>query len=211
VIGVVKNSRTQHLTGSFRPYFYRPLTQSYLTPVTLQLRTALPAATAVHQAVDLIHSLAPAMPVFDVQTMTQALDTLNGLLLYQVGAALTASLGTLGLLLGLVGVYGVVSYAAAQRTHEIGIRMALGADRRNVLGLVLRSALAQLGLGLAIGIPLALALGRVLAGQLYGVKSYDPSILALSAVILAACALFAASVPAQHASKVDPLVALRYE
>src|SRR6266566_456490 len=77
VIGIAKNSRTQHLTGSFRPFFYRPFAQHYLTPVTLQLRTALPEATAFHQAVDLIHSLAPAMPVFDVQTMTQALDTLK--------------------------------------------------------------------------------------------------------------------------------------
>jgi ABC-type antimicrobial peptide transport system permease subunit len=89
--------------------------------------------------------------------------------------------------------------------------MALGADRRNILGLVLRSALVQLGAGLAIGIPIALAGGRVLAGQLYSVKSYDPLILGLAAVILAACGLFAASIPARHATKVDPLIALRYE
>jgi ABC-type antimicrobial peptide transport system permease subunit len=90
-------------------------------------------------------------------------------------------------------------------------KVPLGAHRRNILGLVLRSALVQLGAGLAIGIPIALAGGRVLAGQLYSVKSYDPLILGLAAVILAACALSAASVPAQHATKVDPLIALRYE
>ena len=89
--------------------------------------------------------------------------------------------------------------------------MALGAERRNVLGLVLRAALAQLGIGLAIGIPAALAGGRVLAGQLYGVKSDDPIILSLAVVILAACALLAASVPARRATPVDPIVALRYE
>jgi ABC-type antimicrobial peptide transport system permease subunit len=89
--------------------------------------------------------------------------------------------------------------------------MALGADRKNVLGLVLRSALAQLGLGLAIGIPVALAGGRVLAGQLYGVKSYDPIILGLAAIVLVAFALIAASVPAGRAASADPLVALRYE
>jgi len=126
-------------------------------------------------------------------------------------ARLAELFGVLALLLACVGLYGVTAYAVARRTNEIGIRMALGADRKNVLGLVLRSALAQLGLGLAIGMPVALAGGRVLAGQLYGVKSYDPSILGLAAVILAACALFAASVPAQHATKVDPLIALRYE
>ena len=126
-------------------------------------------------------------------------------------ARLAELFGVLALILACVGLYGVTAYAVAQRTNEIGIRMALGADRRNVLGLVLRSALAQLGLGLAIGIPVALAGGRVLAGQLYGVKSYDPIILGLAAMVLVAFALFAASVPARRAASADPLVALRYE
>lgn len=211
VIGVVKNSRTQHLTGSFRPYFYRPLTQSYLTPVTLQLRTALPAATAFHQAVDLIHSLAPAMPVFDVQTMTQALDTLNGLLLYQVGAALTASLGTLGLLLGLVGVYGVVSYAAAQRTHEIGIRMALGAARSSVLKMILRQGLIVTAAGVLVGALLAGAIGRLARDLLAGVSPIDPLTYACASGLLAAVSLLACYIPARRAMRVDPMVALRYE
>jgi macrolide transport system ATP-binding/permease protein len=211
VIGVVKNSRTQHLTGSFRPYFYRPLTQSYLTPVTLQLRTALPAATAVHQAVDLIHSLAPAMPVFDVQTMTQALDTLNGLLLYQVGAALTASLGTLGLLLGLVGVYGVVSYAAAQRTHEIGIRMALGAARSSVLKMILRQGLILTAAGVLVGALLAGAIGRLARDLLAGVSPMDPLTYVCASGLLAAVSLLACYIPARRAMRVDPMVALRYE
>src|SRR2546430_17117568 len=95
--------------------------------------------------------------------------------------------------------------------RSIGIRMALGADRANVLGLVLRAALTQLGLGLAIGIPAALAGGYLLANQLYGVKNYDPIILGLAAMILAACAMFAAFVPARRAMKGDPMVAFRYE
>src|SRR6266436_5982802 len=121
--------------------------------------------------------------------------------------------GTLdmALILACVGLYGISAYAVAQRSNEIGIRMALGADRRSVLGLVLRGALAQLGLGLAIGIPVALAGGRVLAGQLYGVKSYDPMTLGLAAMVLVASALLAASVPARRATSVDPLVALRFE
>jgi ABC-type antimicrobial peptide transport system permease subunit len=126
-------------------------------------------------------------------------------------ARLTELFGLLALILACVGLYGISAYAVAQRTNEIGIRMALGADRRNVLGLVLRGALAQLGLGLAIGIPAALAGGRVLADQLYGVKSHDPMILGLAAVILAACAVLAVSVPARRATRVDPIVALRYE
>ena len=89
--------------------------------------------------------------------------------------------------------------------------MALGADRKNVLGLVLRGTVVQLGIGLATGIPIALAGGRVLAGQLYGVKNYDPIILGLAATILVASALLAASVPAHRAASLDPLIALRYE
>ena len=126
-------------------------------------------------------------------------------------ARLAEVFGLLALILACLGLYGVTAYAVTRRTNEIGIRMALGADRRNVLALVLRGALVQLGIGLAIGIPVALASGLVLASQLYGVKSYDPSILTLAAVILTACALLAASVPARHATKVDPLIALRYE
>jgi predicted permease len=126
-------------------------------------------------------------------------------------ARLTELFGALAVILACVGLYGVIAYSVARRVNEIGIRMTLGADRRSVLGLVLRSALAQLGWGLAIGIPAALAGGRVLAGQLYGVKSYDPTILGLAAVVLAACAILAASLPARRAMRVDPMVALRYE
>jgi ABC-type lipoprotein release transport system permease subunit len=126
-------------------------------------------------------------------------------------ARLAEVFGLLALILACLGLYSVTAYAVTRRTNEIGIRMALGADRRNVLGLVLRSALVQLAIGLAIGIPVALASGLVLAGQLYGVKSYDPSILTLASVILAVCALLAASVPAWRATKLDPLIALRYE
>ncbi|HLA60642.1 MAG TPA: FtsX-like permease family protein, partial [Nitrospiraceae bacterium] len=119
--------------------------------------------------------------------------------------------GAVALILACVGLYGVTAYAVARRTNEIGIRMALGADRANVLGLVLRAALTQLGLGLAIGIPAALAGGHLLAHQLYGVKSYDPTILGAAALVLAACAILAASIPARRATRVDPIVALRYE
>jgi macrolide transport system ATP-binding/permease protein len=126
-------------------------------------------------------------------------------------ARLTELFGLLALVLACVGLYGVTAFAVARQTNEIGVRMALGADRRNVLGLVLRAAFAQLGLGLAIGIPAALAGGRMLERQLYGVKSHDPMILGLATVILTACAVLAALVPARRATRVDPIVALRYE
>ena len=126
-------------------------------------------------------------------------------------ARLTELFGALALILACVGLYGVTAYGVARRTNEIGIRMALGADRRNVLGLVLRAAIFQLGLGVAIGIPATLAGGNLLASQLYGVKSYDPVILGVATVVLAGCAIVAAYVPARRATRVDPLVALRYE
>ena len=211
VIGVVKNSRTQHLSGSFDPYFYRPLAQDYQVPITLQLRTGLPPATAIHEAVGVIHSLSPAMPVFDIQPMTQALETLNGLLLFELGAALTASLGILGLLLALVGVYGVVSYAASQRTHEIGIRMALGATPQQVLKTVFGQGLVVTLTGVLIGAVSASAIGRLARDFLSGVSPMDPLTYLCASGLLAAATLIACYIPARRATRVDPMAALRHE
>jgi len=126
-------------------------------------------------------------------------------------ARLAELFGVLALILACVGVYGVTAYAVARRTNEIGIRMALGAERKNILVMVLRSALTQLAAGLAVGIPVALAGGHVLADQLYGVHHYDPMTVGLAAIVLAGSALVAACVPARRAASLDPLIALRYE
>jgi ABC-type antimicrobial peptide transport system permease subunit len=119
--------------------------------------------------------------------------------------------GLLALVLASVGLYGVTAYSVARRTNEIGVRMALGADRNSVVAMVLRGAFSQVSLGLAIGIPAGLAAGRVLASQLYQVKSYDPFVLGIATVSLASCAFLAGFLPARRAAKVDPMVALRYE
>jgi ABC-type antimicrobial peptide transport system permease subunit len=126
-------------------------------------------------------------------------------------ARLTELFGLLALIVACVGLYGVTAYNVARRTNEIGIRMALGAGRARVLAMVLRGALLQVALGLALGIPTALAGCRLLSSFLYGVKSYDPTILGLAIATLAACALLAGIIPARRAAKVDPMVALRYE
>jgi len=126
-------------------------------------------------------------------------------------ARLAELFGVVALVLACVGLYGVTAYAVERRTNEIGIRMALGADRRNVLRSVLRSVLAQVGLGLVFGIPVALAGGRVLAGQLYGLRSYDPITIGYATAILVGFAVLAALIPARRATRVDPMVALRCE
>jgi ABC-type antimicrobial peptide transport system permease subunit len=126
-------------------------------------------------------------------------------------AKLTLIFGALALALAAIGLYGVTAYTVEQRTGEIGIRMALGADRGNVLGMVLRGAFWQVAIGLAIGIPAAIGAGRAMNDQLYVVKPYDPAILALAAVALALAALAAAVVPARRALSVNPTDALRAE
>jgi len=124
---------------------------------------------------------------------------------------LTGLFGMLALVLACVGLYGVTAYSVARRTREIGIRMALGAGRPNVLRLVLHGALVQLGVGLAVGIPAALAAGRLLASQLYGVKGYDLPTLGLAALVLSGCALAAGFIPAWRAASIAPVDALRSE
>ena len=126
-------------------------------------------------------------------------------------ARLAELFGALALILACVGLYGVTAYMVARRTNEIGIRMALGADRGKVLRMVLRGALAQVALGVAIGIPVALAGGRLLSSTLFGVKAHDPVIFTLAALVLGCCALGAGFVPARRASSLDPIAALREE
>jgi ABC-type antimicrobial peptide transport system permease subunit len=117
----------------------------------------------------------------------------------------------MALLLAAVGLYGVMAYMVAQSTNEIGVRMALGADRANVIGLVLRGAFRRVAIGLALGIPLAVGAGRLLAAQLWGVRAWDPLALAVAAGSLAVCAFIAAMIPALRAAAISPMTALRAE
>jgi predicted permease len=216
VVGVVEDAKYQDTRGPAYATFFLPLLQAALPGEPLrgwvraiELHVAgkpenlEPAVRKALAAID------PNLTVRDMVSFgEQVARNFNQ---ERLIARLTELFGALALILACVGLYGVTAYGVARRTNEIGIRMALGADRRNVLGLVLRAAVAQLGLGLAIGIPAALAGGHLLAHQLYGVKSYDPAILGAAALVLAACAIFAASVPARRATRVDPIVALHYE
>jgi ABC-type antimicrobial peptide transport system permease subunit len=126
-------------------------------------------------------------------------------------ATLTTLFGALGLTLAAVGLYGVMSYSVEQRTNEIGLRMALGADRGHVVRMVLRGAFWQVGIGLGLGIPLAVLAGKLMKDQLFGVRPWDPVMLAASTVLLTLAALVASVVPARRAAGVEPMVALRNE
>jgi ABC-type antimicrobial peptide transport system permease subunit len=126
-------------------------------------------------------------------------------------ATLTTLFGVLGLLLAAVGLYGVMAYMVEQRTGEIGIRMALGADRWRVVKMVLRGAFSQVGIGLALGIPAAILAGWLMKDQLFGVKPWDPVMLVFATLLLALAAVLASVIPARRAAGVEPMVALRNE
>src|SRR6202011_6242177 len=144
----------------------------------------VPPETFVRQVEAQIHELDPNLPVYDVMTMEKSLTGANGFFLYKMGAAFAGTLGALGLLLAVVGVYGVVSHNAASRTHEIGVRMALGARPGSVFSLVLRHAAFLVGTGIAIGLVAALAVTKFLSTFLVDVTSYDPVTFAAVAALL---------------------------
>ncbi len=212
VVGVAGDVRYQGLTGPFSNMFYAPFLQHQTgnSLQALQVRTAAAPETMIPEVEHTIESLAPQLPVFDVQTMSQALNTLNGLLFYKIGAVLAALLGMLGLVLAIVGVYGVVSYAATQKTHEIGVRMALGAQPADILKMIFREGLLIVAVGLVVGIAGALAAGKVV-GSFLTVSPRDPVTYVIVTAILLIVALSACFIPARRAMRVDPMVALRYE
>ncbi len=213
VVGVAENSHFNDLTSPIEPYFYLPVRQDYALSSLqiLQVRSTAPPDAIIPETQDVVRSLAPNLPLFDIGTLTEHLDTLNGFLLFRLGAGLAAALGLLGLILAIVGVYGVISYSVSQRTHEIGIRMALGAQRAEILKMILGQGLVIVVAGLVLGCTSAFAGARLIGNLLVGVNPADPATYAIVTLILGLIALLACYVPARRAMRVDPMVALRYE
>ena len=211
VVGVVRDARVQGFLAPPGSYLYVPQTQNYKSIHVLQLRTWVPPQSLIAPTEALVRELDPNLPVFDVMTMEQAVNGGNGYFIFKMAAGLAGCLGLLGLMLAVVGVYGVVSYGASQRQHEIGIRMALGAQPKSVLALVIRQAVALVGAGIGIGVLAALGVSRILVSLLFGVTSYDPVTFAGVSGLMLAVALVACYIPARRATKVDPLAALRHE
>jgi macrolide transport system ATP-binding/permease protein len=210
VVGIVQDSRYKGIVEDPLPYFYKALAQEYVPMRNIQVRTSLAPENLELQLASTIHELAPGLPL-TVKTMEQDLQGLNGYLFFRLGAQLSAAMGLLALCLAVVGLYSVVSYAAAQRTHEIGIRMALGAESGDVLKMVMSRSLLMIAVGLAIGTAVSFVGARALASFLVGVTPTDPVTFGGVLLLLLGVTLLACIIPAYRATRVDPLVALRYE
>ncbi|HVH60997.1 MAG TPA: FtsX-like permease family protein, partial [Candidatus Sulfotelmatobacter sp.] len=210
IVGVVRHVHYRTLEARSRVQLYWPLAQRPTGFMSLAIRTSAADPMSLAPSVErLVLGIDPQQPVDHVLTMEEVMAdslarrrlTLTLLGIFAGGAVLLAALG----------IYGVTAYMVTQRQQEIGLRMALGASRAGVLGLVVRQGMSLLAAGLAAGLVLSLALMWVLSSLLYAVRPYDPVSLAAAAAALALVALLACSIPAWRAARVDPLVALRYE
>jgi len=211
VIGVTGTGIYWSLFEQPRPFFYVPLTQSYSPIRVLHVRTTLPPNTLAPLVERVIGRLDPDLPLYDVQSMKQALNGGYGLFAVRTGAMFAAILAGLGLSLALLGLYGVVSCLTAERTREIGIRIALGAHPKDIAVLVIQEAAALTHAGALIGLFAAFAFARTIGGLLFGVAPLDPSSFALSSLCVLIATFFCACIPARRGARVDPVVALRSE
>jgi len=209
VVGIARNSTVNAIGEEPVPLVYLPVTQDYAPAATLQVQTTGKPEPVIAGVRVQIQSLEPNLAITNVQTIGQIVD--QGLWAPEMGAALLTVFGGLAMILAAVGVYGVLAYSVTQQTREIGIRMAMGAERRDVLGLVVGQGLKLTGAGLALGFLIALGLTRQLSSLLFGVSAYDPLTYGGVTLILVIVALLACYIPARRATRVDPLVALRYE
>ncbi|MGC1107165.1 MAG: ABC transporter permease [Candidatus Acidiferrales bacterium] len=209
VVGVARNSDYHDINQRPQGFFYLPLFQVYDSNASIQLRVAgnpLAFGSPVQQAV---HSLDADLPLFDLTTLDSRIQLST--VTQRMGGVFVGGFGVLALILAGIGIYGVLSYTTRQRTHEIGIRMALGAEPRDVFSLVLRQGAFLAGLGLVIGLAASFVLTRALSSQLFGVTATDPLTFAAVAILLLAVALLACYIPARRAMRTDPLLALRHE
>ncbi|HEV2233676.1 MAG TPA: ABC transporter permease, partial [Terriglobia bacterium] len=212
VVGVVKDSVYNDMHTPFVPVMYFPRTQlaapfNYPGDVVL-IHSQMEAAAVLKSVKD---TIAGVNPEIDIQLKVLRTQIRETLIQDELMATLCGFFGALAVLLAGIGLYGVISYTVARRTNEIGIRMALGAQRRNVMRLILGDVAALIGIGIAVGTGLTLAAGKTAGSLLFNLKPRDPLTLALAAILLGAIGFAASFIPARRATKVDPMVALRYE
>jgi predicted permease len=209
VVGVVKTGKYRSLAEEPRPYFYYSMTQFRPGNMSLVVRSNVDPRGLVGAIRNEVQTLDRSVPISAVKTMSDHLT--YALWAPNMAASFSLAFGVLAILLSAVGLYSVMAYVVSQRTREVGIRMALGADRRHVLKMITKQGMWLAGVGVVIGVLLSLALVRVLSSVLIGVSGYDLGIFVIVPLLLAAVAFIACYLPARRATKVDPLVALRYE
>jgi predicted permease len=211
VVGVTRDGKYRYIFEDPGMYFFMPLAQEYRPLRALQIKTAAAPELLAPTAQQIIRSIDPNLPVTDVRSMRQTMDGGNGFFLLNMGALFGGALGVLGLLLALVGIYGVVSYSASQRTQEIGVRMALGARPSDALRLVVGQGLLLVVIGLGIGVLAALGVSSMMTTLLFGISPRDPLTFIAVPVLLGTMAIVASYIPALRATRVDPMTALRSE
>jgi predicted permease len=211
VVGVVSDGKYQSVGEDAQPFFYVPLAQNFSPKCVLQIRALASPESLIAPVKAQISNLTTGISVMDIETMQQSLEGAFGFFAFRLAAGFATALGLIGLAMGVVGVYGVVSYAAAQRTREIGIRAALGAQRRDILLLVWRQGVLLVVAGIAIGLAAAWALTRSMGHLLVGISSGDPFTYAVAAIALLLVGVTACWIPAHRATRVAPMVVLRSE
>jgi predicted permease len=210
IIGVVGDTKYQTVKAEIPREVYFPYLQNaWAAQMTAYVRTDIPPAQMFPVLRAAVRQRDANLPVYQMKTEERQRD--DSLSVERLAATLAMAFGVLATVLAAVGLYGVMAFLVARRTREIGIRMAMGAVTGNVVWLVLREVLLLAGMGIAIGLPPALLLTRLLAAQLYGVTPNDPSVIARAVVGIAATAAVSAYIPARRATRIDPMTALRYE
>jgi predicted permease len=209
IIGIVRNSKHRMLDEEPNPVMYLPLLQQYESQMILHLRSAVAPLSLVAAVRREVQQLDANLPLFEIKTLAQRLN--ESIWPQRTMSKLVGIFGLLALSLAVIGLYSLLSYTATQRTREIGIRIALGAEANDVLKLILRQGMLMVLIGISIGLVIALALTRTLAGFLSGVSATDPLTFALVPLFLTTVALLACYLPARRVMKIDPMIALRYE
>ncbi|HKF06865.1 MAG TPA: FtsX-like permease family protein, partial [Candidatus Sulfotelmatobacter sp.] len=207
VVGVVKNIKHDGLDVDGVPHLYVPLNQFVGRTLSLALRTSLPATVLEPQIRHEIQSIDPGLPVFNVSSMNDILD--RSLASRRFSADLVGGFAGLAVLLASIGIYGLLAYMVGQRSREIGIRMALGARRDDILRMFLRKGVALAGVGIVAGLVFSASTASMMASLLYGVRPHDPAVFLIVPLLLLAVAAVASYLPARRATKVNPIVALR--
>jgi ABC-type antimicrobial peptide transport system permease subunit len=215
VVGVVGTHRHNVQNDTLLARLFVPFAQGYNGNVFVHVRLNIQDRRAVAGMIPTmrqsLREIDPDLPILTIAPWVDLMERSVGLWIVKLGATLFGAFGGIALLLAVVGVYGVKAYAVACRTREIGIRMALGAHRGDIFALIMRQGAMQTALAVGVGILLSLAAGRVLAQILYQVSPSDPFALIISSLMLAAAALLACFLPAQRATRVNPITALRTE